>query len=77
MRQSLFVAFAFCEGLAVAPFLSAVLAIEGGMEVLALAGIATLAVFTALSLVAFFSQKRSYLYVRPGLGLSVRFFHSR
>jgi len=78
LRQSLFVAFSFVEGLAITPLMDSVLRMDGGKEIIAMAAISTLAIFTAMSLLAFFSQRRSYLYLGGMLmtGLNLLLFSS-
>jgi len=63
LRLSLFCAFSFVEGLAIGPFMQSVLAMDEGKEILVMAALSTIAVFTAMSLVALLSKRRSYLYL--------------
>jgi len=78
LKLVLLTAFSFTEGIAVAPLVGMVLDLQDGKQILALAAISTLAVFTAMSLVALFSRERSYLYLGGMLatGLNVLLFSS-
>jgi len=78
LRLAMLLAFGLLEGATLGPFLSSVLSIEGGAEIILMALGGTSIVFGCFSAAAMFARRQSYLYLGGllGSGLSLLFMIS-